>query len=417
MADIIFDMPMDEAPGSPVAFDFSPAMNNGKVHGATFVPGYIGYTAHFSGEDYIVAHNPIRDLGQPFTLIFWVRSLAIPGYGITKALLFQFAFSDNSIKEYQTTGVQLDQWQSIALVKGSNTAKVYIDGILKGTINFTAGNPVEWAIKQVLSGSSFPYTIPQTFGGDTSNYALGDLDEVLIFNREMTPAQIVAVLSEEKKVLYKIDEIPFEDYDVYVENSHGVIDALELKEPTSIDWAGEHGQIVDLARPRFKPREIELECWIKAASRLEFASKYAAFYRLFQKPGLHRLRIEINKRKPLLYEVYLPSQTENDKRWRNSDMIGRFRLKLIDPQPVKKVLRFTPTTGNNGLAKIRFTCYDAVNIYWGDGTVSADVVADDDILVSHQFALTKPFYEIIITCEPDNIPYFNSNCIVVWNRL
>jgi hypothetical protein len=118
-----------------------------------------------------------------------------------------------------------------------------------------------------------------------------------------------------------------------------------------------------------------------------------------------------------LYQVYMPNQTDMDKKWRSTEMVGTFKLQLTDPQPVRRVLRFIPTVQNNGVAKIRFTCFDAVNIYWGDGGHDQDVLANEDLLITHTFTSGKPFYEILITGEPNNISNFSHNCILVWTRL
>jgi len=417
MADILFDMPMDEATNSLIAYDYSIYANHGEVTNAIFVPGHDGNAAHFTGTGYIRTGNPIQDLSLDFTLVFWLKSLVVPEYSPAENLLFQFAFSDNSIVEWMTPGIVLNQWQSVVLVKYATGAKIYIDGVLLHTMVFTAGHPVEWAIKQHTDGNGFPYTLPMTFGAASGPYAVADIDNVLVFNEALDPGQIDDVLNPERRMFYEIDGIPFTDFDVYVKESSGIMGSLELKETTTVDWAGEHGLNVDLERPRYKPREIELNCFIYGGNYLSFTMKVDSFLKKFQSAGTHRLRIGIDKRKPLLYEVYLPNATDIDKRWRDDGNVGTFKLKLVDPQPIRRVLRFVPTAQNGGVAKIRFTCYEAVNIYWGDGTNMKDVIADADLMVSHTFTTGKPFYEVMITGEPDNISNFSHNCLLVWTRL
>jgi hypothetical protein len=327
---------------------------------------------------------------------------------------FQFWFADDSIAEF-VTGVIPDQWVNYVMSKNDAGAKCYVDGALVGTIPFIAGQPTEWVIQQSGGDAGFPYTLPMTFGANVSPYAMGDMDQVLIFDQELTPGQISAMI--EKSVLYKIDGIPFEDYQVYVDDSEGVVDVVKMKDPLTLDWAGEHGLIVDLERPRFQEREIELSCWVKSNGKLDFTMKMNEFLGLFLTPHTHRLKIEINTMKPLLYEVYMPEGVSIDKMWRDQEMFGRFKLQFKSPYPVRRVLRFLPTFANNYTAKIRFTCPEAVDIFWGDGTRTNDILAGDDLLITHEYTLNKPFFEILICGEVTNITNFSHNTIMVWSRL
>lgn len=75
------------------------------------------------------------------------------------------------------------------------------------------------------------------------------------------------------------------------------------------------------------------------------------------------------KAKPLVYEVELLDEADPEKSWgqySNDLMVGTFRLKLVEDEPVKKVLRYIGGTAN-GKATITVTSSKLLNIYWGDG--------------------------------------------------
>lgn len=420
----ILDIPFDESQFSSIAYDYSPHQCHGKVVNATFVPGLSGSAIHFLGNGYSLSRNVPLELDKDFTVMFWMRQFKAGDFTTPSVIKYQFAWADETIREYFSSPLPLNEWKHIAMVKTDNKADCYIDGVKVGEVTFIAGVPVEWAIQQHIDGGDgFDYTLTMTFGANAAPYATADIDDYLIVPKALTPTDIKKIMHPEFHDFYIIDGENFKDYDVYVEGSTGLVDALELKEPTKVSWANEHGEIVDLKRPRFLPREIELDCWIKGANMLEWTIKQTNFLRKFQTAGLHRLECRINDKRPLLFTCYMAEGTKIEKKWKNGEFFGRFKLTLIDPQPVRRILRFSKLNNPNlnstqtMTAKIRFSCYAPVNIYWGDGAVTNDVLANDDIIVEHTYQPTEEPFEIMITGEPDLMTNFNSNCILVWNRL
>lgn len=106
-----------------------------------------------------------------------------------------------------------------------------------------------------------------------------------------------------------------------------------------------------------------------------------------------------------------------DKQWgQYSDdvMVGTFTLKLVEDEPVKRVLRHIGTTANS-VASISFSSYKMLNIYWGDGSHSYNVSGLNKT-IEHTY--TEPGeYDIIIAGVIEDITDFSTNDIVVWETL
>jgi hypothetical protein len=324
-------------------------------------------------------------------LLFWVKTKAP-----TSHLAFEFGFPDTSILG-TNLGTTNGTWQFIALVKEGLGAKVYVNAIHRPALDLAfLAQPDAWAVTQL--------------GDDTHPYAIGDVDEVLLYDEALTQNQIYPIMfPPDRMVLYTLNDVPFLDYNVYVSESKGVVDGLEMKTPTTVDWAASHGLQVDLARPRFNSREIELSCFMQADGMIDFTMKLDGFLKQFVRPGLHRLRIGIDERKPLVYELYCPNVVAVDKKWNALDMIGTFKLNLVDPEPIRRVLRFKGAT-----VTVSFKSNDVFNIFWGDGANEIDVESGT---FTHTYSNTTKFHEIIIAGEIDNITDFKTNAVLIWSRL
>jgi len=213
---------------------------------------------------------------------------------------------------------------------------------------------------------------------------------------------------------YYINGVAFSTDGVYVSQSTGIIDALKMREPAKITWPDHHGEVVDLVAPRYETREIKLECFIKASSKEAFQANVKTFIERFQKAGTQRLMIIVDVLKPLVYEVYLPSGFQISKTWNDTNMEGTFDLELREPEPVKRVYKFTAVTGAL-TTTIAVTTTDPVNIYWADGNHSFDVVTSSGT-ISHTYATAGTYY-IIITGVIENISAVTTAATLVWTRL
>lgn len=213
---------------------------------------------------------------------------------------------------------------------------------------------------------------------------------------------------------YYLNGINFKDWGVYVSESGGVLDRPKLKTPPKVDWDDYHGEVVDLRGKRVGAREITLNCFMQATGKADFAAKLNSFLDELGKDGTQRLTIVIDPDKPLIYEVYNESGVSVSKRWRDDIMAGTFTLKLQEPEPVKRILRFT-RNGAATQASITITSNKTVTVYWGDGTKTEDVYGTATT-VTHTYSQFGTYY-VVVAGVIEDITSFSSNCAIVWNKL
>lgn len=414
---LIFDMPMDELPNSPIAYDFGPQQTHAKVSGNTFVPGQFGRAMRSNGSGIAKTRNTQIPISADFSVTFWARNRTIQGVAAPQGIEFQFEIAEASVVSFQHNNPDVDNWVFWAVVKTNAGAKFYKNGTEIGTLAFSGSSLSGWAFRQILpdaDDASFDYDFDIEFGNILPGGGIADLDEVMIFDKALTLEEINQLMDpSDSQILYWIDDNKFLDFGVYVEQSKGLIDALKTKEITKVDWAGGHGVIADLERPRFMPREITLECFFKSNGYNDFVYRQNEFLSYFKTKGTHRLKVEIDRRRPLVYEVYMEDATDIVKKWRNGEFIGKFNLKLVEYLPVKRVLRFTRHLENSTL-KINLNTLTPFNVYWGDGTVTENVLGQH--LLQHSYQDAKA-YQIIIAGVLEDITTFTHNGILLWNSL
>lgn len=169
-------------------------------------------------------------------------------------------------------------------------------------------------------------------------------------------------------IIYKLDGIDFKNYSIYVSEGKGILDDPKAKKRFSRSWDNQHGESIDLRERFVEPREITLECFVKASSNTDLLTKTQAIRALFSASGLRRLSIQVDTAQPLVFDVYLKDQITFKKKWRSGSNVATFTLKLIDPAPVKRVIAFTLSV--NKVVGLEFLSSEPCRIYWGDGTYS-----------------------------------------------
>ncbi len=217
-----------------------------------------------------------------------------------------------------------------------------------------------------------------------------------------------------RTVAYYIDGTNFKTWGIFVSEGNGLLDRPKLKAPLKIAWDNYHGEVVNLRAKRVEAREITLNCFMKATGKLDFVTKLNAFLDVFSKDGTQRLTVEIDPAKPLIYEVYNESGVTVSKRWDDNLMVGTFSLKLTEPEPVKRIVKFTKTdTATTHI--ITLSSNKSVSIYWGDGTKTEDVYGDN-VTVTHTYA-TNGDYFVEIAGVIEDVTDFSTNGTIVWNKL
>lgn len=244
------------------------------------------------------------------------------------------------------------------------------------------------------------------------------MDSVQLYNRALTEKEVLLLQTNRDDVEYFIDGYNFKDFGVEVSKADGLVDRLARKETLTAEWDNYHGIVRDKKRPRYKERQIKLDCFIYASSRTAFVEWVQRFFSMFDAAGNHRFKcVPHLKTKPLVYEVELHDSVSVDKTWGQYNdelMVGTFSITLVEDEPVKRVLRHIGTTANT-IASVTVTSVKYLNIYWGDGTHTYNVSGTQKT-VEHTYEEPGE-YDIVITGVIEDIEEFSTNAIVIWDLL
>ena len=396
---IIFNMPFDESDGSATAYDYSSNRADGVVTGAHFTAGKNGNAISFAGADTCeVSKSVLPNMSVNFSMIMWVQGRECE-VGTPEKFIWVLNFS--GYKNYIEVPIEAKAgtWFSLAIVRRGNVFQFYVNSSL---------------LKEVVrNGTLLGVSLNQDFyGGD---YGFGLLDDVKMYNIALSQEDILNELSSAKQQAYKVDGRDFKEFGVYVSASDGLLSRPKVKDPMTVNWDNYHGESVDLAHKYIEPRDITLSCFVKAESKMDFIKKVNEFQHLWDKHGTNRLLVDVHPVKPLIYEVYAKDAIEVEKTWNDALMVGTFKLKLREPEPVKRVLKHIRVGESTKTCEITLTSTKYVNIYWGDGSVDYDV-AGKDLAVSHDYAENGDYFPVITGCI-DEIESFTTNAIIVWERI
>lgn len=396
---IIFQMPFDESDGSVVAYDYSQNRADGAVNGAHFVAGKNGNAISFAGSDTCeVSKTVFPNMNIEFSMMLWVQNREIE-CGSPKKLIWLLNFS--GLEKYVEIPIEATpgSWYSLAITRQTTAYNFYVNSSLVKTI-YNSGTLLGISLNQ------------DYYGGD---YGFGLLDDVKIYNFALSQSELINELSASKQQAYLLDGVDFKTYGVYVSGSDGIMNRPKMKAPASLNWDNYHGESVDLSHKFYESREITLSCFIKAESKMDFIKKIAAFEQQFDKMGTNRLTIDVHPVKPLIYEVYCKDAIEISKEWSDELMVGTFKLKLIEPEPVKRILKYIRVGESTKTCTITLTSTKYVNIYWGDGSVDYDI-SGDAVEITHDYSTNGDYFPVITGCI-DEISSFDTNAIVVWERI
>lgn len=213
---------------------------------------------------------------------------------------------------------------------------------------------------------------------------------------------------------YYINGVNFTTDGVYVSKSQGIIGGIKLRQPVRHEWPDYHGEVVDMAAPRYEARDITLECFMKATTKETFLSGMQTFMARWMTGTMKRLMIVVDAAKPLVYDVYLTMGPDVDKKWNDATMVGTFSLKLREPEPVKRVYSFVAAAGALSVS-VTVTSTKAVTIYWGDGSVSYDITTASGAQ-THSYAAAGTYY-ISIAGVIEDVTGVTTGATQVWSKL
>lgn len=415
MANIILNLPFDESAGAQTAYDYSTSRADGTVHDADFVKGRNGNAIKFDGNGHVDVNGNAMSYNFATNNFSMLAAISVGEIelGTPKLLCFVFKFADETYEDYRLA-VNAASWLNIAIVRDGSLYTIYLNAQVVHTFT-NASNLKGFGINQDV------YV----------EYGLGLLDDVKIYDDALTQAEIIDELSTLKQPSYFIDGVNIkEQFGVCVSGSEGLLSRPKLKSPIAVSRDREHGEQVYIDRKFVEPREITLHCFIKANGRNEFIQRVVDFERMFERrggasfagggyvSGTNRLHVDVHPVKPLMYEVYLKDALDVSKTWNDNLMVGTFKLKLVEPCPVKRVLKHYVSNADNKTATITLEVSSYVNVYWGDGTVNYDVTTNTNqtTTLTHTYADNGEYF-IVIVGETEDIKQFSTNAIIVWNRL
>ncbi|MDR1348311.1 MAG: LamG domain-containing protein [Prevotellaceae bacterium] len=393
---IVLDMPFNEFDGS-VAYDYSNSRTDGFVSVAKFVDGIDLNAIEFDGSGVCQISNNKINLSKDLSVLCWIKLTKIDGE-TSQPLTWTITFTDESEIKLPFTA-EPDIWILIALVKSGNDYNFYLNYELIDT--------------QTNSGAIENINLEQNISA--KEYAIGCFDNLKVYNIALTLDEIKTETTvNPTKLRYLINGADFINFGIYVSESEGVVNRPKLKALKTEQWDNYHGETVDLQHKFIEPREITLSCFIKAENKNIFLKKLFAFEEILAQNNTHRLTIELLATKPLIYEVYCKDGVTIQKRWNDRLMTGTFKLKLIEPEPVKRLLKHIYSDESQKTSTVIISSQKLLNIYWGDGKVDFDLHGTNTE-IKHDYELQGEYYPLI-TGDIDKITEFTTNDIVVWNK-
>jgi hypothetical protein len=197
----------DEGSGT-IVVDHSGNRHDGVLTGGTWIAsGKFGGALHMGGSDSVTIDS-FPDAPSSFSVSAWVRTVNAPIDGfetvLSTEIVFRSGWQLNLDKTDAGTGAQFAYWDKLrgdgggyvhpecfcvrpnvwthivaALDGGERTLKVYVNATLMGT---------EAAPRAILPGT--PALLIGKWSGDTQRFFVGDIDDVAIYKRALTPAEV-----------------------------------------------------------------------------------------------------------------------------------------------------------------------------------------------------------------------------------
>lgn len=216
-------------------------------------------------------------------------------------------------------------------------------------------------------------------------------------------------------ISYKIDGVELSTYGIRVSNTKGLHNLPKMKKPLTTSFPDRHGERVDLSSVYYEARDIELDCWIEATSRIYFLTKLNTFITTaLVKTGLRQLLVAYDSSKPLCYMCYFESGLDvtRETKWNAARMFGSFTLKLREPEPFKRLYKFTPIEGDMD-CNFAINCPTSLTLYWGDGT-STHMPAGESNAVKNYTTPGITFY-IALVGNVNEITSIGTIAVEIWN--
>ncbi|MBD3182674.1 hypothetical protein GF312_10300 [Candidatus Poribacteria bacterium] len=202
---LILYLSLDEGQGN-VAKDSSNHNNDGEIVGNTnWVDGKSGSAVEFISGSYIIMQEiPEYDVTDAVSLMAWVKTNSVTtwarvidksqwqdnGFDLalsqaTHAPLFEFFVNNTTSQALGVTPVDDGDWHFIAGTFGNKKLRIYVDGVMETEV--TSANEVD------IKPNDWPITIGVEANNLTGQPYVGVIDEVAIYNRELSADNIESI--------------------------------------------------------------------------------------------------------------------------------------------------------------------------------------------------------------------------------
>lgn len=181
------------------------------TNGPVWIDGYDGKALHFDGSDDHVTTGTVYTAPQTMTVSAWIKPDSITANEplVSHSLAYELRIKDDRIEfacvkssngrtRYESApALVAGEWQHVAVTVDSLAKKIrfYRNGILLTTASDTI--------------APFPRTTGVLLGSDgrgrSDSFLAGGLDDIRIFNRVLSDAEILAVMDDGTRVLSPID--------------------------------------------------------------------------------------------------------------------------------------------------------------------------------------------------------------------
>lgn len=198
-----------------VAVDQAGTNNGTFVNGATVAPGKVGNAFSFNGANYIDLTQTVQFNSNDFTIQGWFRTNAdttvtyqqiwMSGYNGGNPAV-EIVMQDNKLKFYardislQTTpdvltslGLNDNNWHHFAAIRNGSNFILYADGAQAASISKVMGD---------LDAADVVPRIGNGLGTTNNRYFVGSIDELQIYNRALTQAEIQAIYNAGSNGMY-----------------------------------------------------------------------------------------------------------------------------------------------------------------------------------------------------------------------
>jgi len=199
---LILYLNFDEGDGKVVA-DQSTNKNRGEIFGNTkWVNGKYGKCIEFTSGSYVeVKEIPSYDFSEAVSLMAWVNTNNVTTWAriidksqwqdngwdlalsqVTRAPLFEFFVNNTTSQALANTRVDDGKWHFVAGTFGRKILRIYVDGAKENEVSSTGSVNIKT--------NDWPIRIGVEANNSKGQPYVGMIDEVAIFNRELSPDEI-----------------------------------------------------------------------------------------------------------------------------------------------------------------------------------------------------------------------------------